>query len=141
MIRREQVLGNNTSHNLDFTCDKHVVWLIYGMRVHNGDNVTRAMQVWLIYPGCPASATNRDINLTLLDTTNVAAGADALVPSTTATVNQSPPGIYPIPFGRPNEIRVRWTAGGASSGGTAYIHLLVVEIPIEEAGFFGGYGT
>lgn len=114
--QNDVALVNNVAKQQDYTVPAGEMWILWGGRMHNGDNVTRN--------GCTVTIRNPDGNMICqLATENLAAGASVLYPETDTW-------RMPMPLGPGFTIRYYWPAGGASTGGTANTVHLVQKVDL-----------
>jgi len=122
--RGSVTLVNNTAKVLELTVPKGKIWRLYGVTMHNGDDVSRNMS-------CSIIDENGNL-LFYIGSTSTAAPAGAYrnllryVDTSSASDVGSP---FPLPVKGGNKVKLAWAAGGTSSGGTAYYCVTYEEVP------------
>lgn len=115
-------LSNNTTKSLILTVPKGKIWRVYAIYMHNGDDVSRNLSVFILNG-------NNNIVHKLAYASGVGAGVTremlGYIPSSVSEYGCVPPVI--IKGG--NKLKLNWAAGGTSSGGTAYYCVTYEEIP------------
>jgi len=104
-------LVNDTTKDLYLTVPDGKKWLVHAIPLHNGDDVTRVLAAFIV------DGSNNTLHE--LESGSAASGARLeLLRIFSASPDKSTACSLPIKSG--NKLKLRWAAGGASSGGTAY---------------------
>ena len=115
-------LANNTDKIIDLTVPQGKIWIVHAIHMHNGDDVSRNMEAWI--------ADSSNIVLHRLGIISGApAGSHYEIFGYVPTSSQTHGTKQPIKIKGGNKLRLKWTAGGASSGGTAYYCITYDEVP------------
>ena len=118
----EGTLVSDTTLTITITVPNGELWLFYGGRAKNGDDVNRNVRV-IIY-----NSSDKPI-LRLTNTQVVSAASEFTFPNTSAD-----PLMYnggkPVPLKGGDKIKITFFAGGASSGGTAEVSALVEKFKV-----------
>jgi len=114
-------LIDNTALTITITVPSGEIWLLYHGNVVNGDDVTRAITVWI------ENESNKKI-LYLTDTTNIAATGNMNYPNGNGGLHS--PLNMPIPLKAGWKIKILYAAGGTSSGGTAEVTAIVEKFKV-----------
>ena len=102
-----------------------VIWLVMGGMLTNGDNVGRNTNIYLV--DFEAQTTNC---MLLHSSAGLGAGAGTPFPNYANTTTYAAP-MFPIVLQyREALLRCRFSAGGASAGGTAVQYFYVLEVMI-----------
>jgi len=118
--RESTTLTDNTTKIIYLTVPKGKIWILKGIRMHNGDDVDRSCAVAVV------DANNNEI-FKLSSVTIPAGQARMMLPFlTTAESTDVAPFNFPIKGG--NKLKLYWGAGGASSGGTSYYSVIYEEV-------------
>lgn len=121
--RGSVTLANNTAKSEVLEVPAGKRWLVYGIMMHNGDDVARDLKAYI---------TDGDGNFLMgLGYANgVSAGSRSNITEfiQTSAGYYAPPVARPFPIKSGNKLVLRWDAGGTSTGGTAYYCVTYLEV-------------
>lgn len=119
--RETVTLSDNTTKIVDLTVPLGKIWKVHAIMMHNGDDVSRNLEVQIInsssfllhYVSYASSVSSGDYR--------------EMISYESSTVGKHP--FKPLIIKGGNKLRLKWNAGGTSSGGTAYYCVTYEEIP------------
>lgn len=119
-------LVNNTTKLQDMTVPTGRRWKVFFGGIYNGDDVARNLKVAVRESGGVAEI------IPLLATVSTGASTNRYFPKAFGASDQVAlgAGAYPFWLEAGDVIRFTFTAGGASAGGTGYVWLSVIEVPL-----------
>ena len=117
----EGTLVNNTALTITITVPSGEIWLLYGGRVKNGDDVARTISVKI-------KNSSDKIILNMAYQANLGAGSSIVYPNTTANLLNYNNGLVILKSGW--KIEISYAAGGTSSGGTAEVSAIVEKFKV-----------
>jgi len=118
--RDSVTLENNTAKNVLLTVPAGKIWRVHAVRMHNGDDVSRDVQVKIL------DSSNNTLHI-LSDASLTASSYKEMLnflpttPAAAACPN-------PVLIKGGNKLQLSWAAGGTSSGGTAYYSITYEEV-------------
>jgi len=121
--RTSVTLVNDTTKTVDLTVPSGKRWVIHALRMENGDDVTRVLDVHII------DGSGNVLHKMANESVGAGIGREMINHHPTAVAGASPwRGDILVKAG--NKLRLVWNAGGASSGGTGY-YMLTYEEMVE----------
>jgi len=121
--RSSVTLQNDTTKTLYVTVPQGKKWFVYGVMMYNGDNIARDMKVWI------ADGSNNILHRLGNASSVDAGGSREMLGYVSTGVSWYGINVTPIPIKGGNKLVLIWSAGGASSGGTAYYCITYEEVP------------
>jgi len=115
--RATTTLSDNTTKNIDFTVPEGKIWIVHYVRMNNGDDVSRNLQVQIL------DSSGALLHVAQSRTVGAGSSSEMLFYETDAYTGR------PLLIKGGNKLRLQWSAGGASSGGSSYYALTYEEIP------------
>jgi len=120
--RASVTLSDNTTKEVYLTVPKGKIWKIYAIMMHNGDDVDRGAEVKIM-------DSNNNVLHGLSSTTITAGARREMISHEPTAPASSIPFKFPVLIKGGNKLYLKWAAGGASSGGTAYYCITYEEVP------------
>lgn len=121
--RASVTLVNNTTKTLDLTVPAGKRWLVYMVSMTNGDDVDRTANVFVV--------DGSGNTLHVLGYATISAGGGSmkeLLGGIETGTNTTYFRKIPILIKAGNKLRLKWNAGGTSSGGTSYYCVTYEEV-------------
>ena len=121
--RGSVTLASDTTKTETLAVPAGKIWLVLAIMMHNGDDVSRTM-----YADIVDASGNKLHNLGERSSTPAGSYVEILGYVPTAGTYHGGFGAKPVLVKGGNKINLVWSAGGASSGGTAYYCVTYLEV-------------